>query len=969
MMEKTDARDQPSSQEDGEKEPPKSHPYSVETPYGFHLDLDFLKYVDDIEKGNTMKRIPIRRKAKQPKFSTLPRNFSLPDSGARPHATPPHQTWTSSFSGLSTKGSEEPPSDSAQPLAGAGEISYRRRVLLAETIRQVETTPPVEAELDGGRGRPQLLRASSMPVTLLQHKVSDELSLGSSLPEPPPLLQPPDEGGFPDGAFGPVEGFSDPHSSSPQASTQPQMKELAGLVPVIPDLVQDGLEHRDQDEEQLKHSCLLSQPTFPQDLPVVLESTEEELKVPETESVATPGTPTPSPPPLPSPIPENEFPPEIELNISELPPPPPVEMDVRSIGIRVTEESLGLEPWHIDTTGTDSVSAFKQQIVILEEKLSKRTEELERVRVALLQQGDEMRNKELSIQELMGTIAQLENRLSHRNAKDTHNDAAVNTDPVSDVCDKSVLVNLPVIVEASPPVTPRQRSPLQLLPQEPDSSPSKPNHSYLSTELKIEEQDPDQQGAQAPAGGGAGGSPASLGTNGSSPGMEQHSPPPDITIGQYVKKIQELLHEQWTCLEHGYPELANAIKQPASKLSSIQSQLVNSLNLLLSAYSAQSPPEQEGVASRPPPPEISPSTSLKSIMKKRDYGFRAGGNGTKKNLQFVGVNGGYETTSSEETSGEDSASEGCSDSEADKKGDGSEHKLAKAAEQSRQMVPGTEEGTGSVGPESSTSGGEVAAAGTHHKSERYKPSEEFLSGCHLLSKHLPEVWTTTDQLLKQSLNTVSQEWFRVSSRKSSSPSIVAAYLSEFQPSDPGFLKLLVNLADDNGNTALHYSVSHSNFPIVKLLLDTGVCDVDHQNKAGYTAVMITPLASAETDEDMDVVGKLLKQGNVNIQAAQGGQTALMLGVSHDRGDMVKALLTCRANVNLQDNDGTTALMVAARHGNTDMVKLLLAHPGCDATLTDKAGHTALSMALTSPAHGEIAELLWAHAEQGRSSAP
>uniref|UniRef100_A0A4X2KNI8 KN motif and ankyrin repeat domain-containing protein 4 n=1 Tax=Vombatus ursinus TaxID=29139 RepID=A0A4X2KNI8_VOMUR len=366
---------------------------------------------------------------------------------------------------------------------------------------------------------------------------------------------------------------------------------------------------------------------------------------------------------------------------------------------------------------------------------------------------------------------------------------------------------------------------------------------------------------------------------------------------------------------------------------------------------------------------ISPSTSLKSIMKKRDYGFRAGGNGTKKNLQFVGVNGGYETTSSEETSGEDSASEGCSDSEADRKGVGPEHKLGRAAERSQQMALGTEESARSMGPESSPSGGEVAAAGTHHKSERYKPSEEFLSACHLLSKHLPEVWTTPDRQLRQSLNTISQEWFRISSRKSSSPSIVAAYLSEFQPSDPDFLKLLVNLADDNGNTALHYSVSHSNFPIVKLLLDTGVCDVDHQNKAGYTAVMITPLASAETDEDMDVVGKLLRQGNVNIQAAQGGQTALMLGVSHDRGDMVKALLTCRADVNLQDNDGTTALMVAARHGNTDMVKLLLTHPGCDATLTDKAGHTALSMALTSPAHGEIAELLWAHAEQGRSPGP
>lgn len=71
------------------------------------------------------------------------------------------------------------------------------------------------------------------------------------------------------------------------------------------------------------------------------------------------------------------------------------------------------------------------------------------------------------------------------------------------------------------------------------------------------------------------------------------------------------------------------------------------------------------------------------------------------------------------------------------------------------------------------------------------------------------------------MNTISQEWFRVSSRKSSSPAVVAAYLRGVQPHSPHFLKLLVNLADGNGNTALHYSVSHSNFPVAKLLLETG----------------------------------------------------------------------------------------------------------------------------------------------------
>lgn len=35
------------------------------------------------------------------------------------------------------------------------------------------------------------------------------------------------------------------------------------------------------------------------------------------------------------------------------------------------------------------------------------------------------------------------------------------------------------------------------------------------------------------------------------------------------------------------------------------------------------------------------------------------------------------------------------------------------------------------------------------------------------------------------------------------------------------LEHVVNMTDGNGNTALHYSVSHSNFGVVELLLGTG----------------------------------------------------------------------------------------------------------------------------------------------------
>lgn len=1001
MMEKADAKDQ-SSRGDEEKDPAKSHPYSVETPYGFHLDLDFLKYVDDIEKGHTIKRIPIHRRAKQAKFSTLPRNFSLPDSGARIHAAPHQQNWSPVVPRKISLGTQEqsrslPRADVPQASVYGSELSYHRKALLAEDTRQAEAG----ALEDGGSGRPLLLRASSMPATLLQNRAPDESSL---TPVPSTLLQ--GEGSVCDDTFDPAEGFT-----AFQASTQSTDRELGELEPAIPELVMEGVE---PEEGAIKVSIHLSQPGPPssvQNVPMVVGDVEIQQQARKAEAVLTPGSSTPSPPPLPSPIPESELSlEEIELNISEIPPPPPIELDVRSIGIRVTEESLGLVG-----TDTNSISSLRNQVLALEDKLSGRTEELAHIRAALTRQQEETKARERRIQELECTVAQLEEKLSQEKASNAldQTDATVNTDPLlelipKDSCDKNIGVNLMRIPDpecwasgaekngfpwvqsshkqghqspeepALPPQLSLSRGPEQVL--------ASSLCSCLSMELRIKEDVSEQErGPQVGAedlGRVTGASPWSSGRESASvireeassefPGAElpgrPASSPQDATIGQYVKKIQELLHEQWNCLEHGYPELASAIKQPASKLSSIQNQLLSSLNLLLSAYSAQAPEQKESPAppssTPPPPPEISPSTSLKSIMKKKDYGFRAGGNGTKKNLQFVGVNGGYETTSSEETSGEDSSPEDVSDSETEKKRDCSEPTQERDMHAACEAEQGVPEGTSNS---DQTSG--PGEEGSHLRPERCKPSEEFLTACRALSQHLPETGATTQQLLRQSLNTISQEWFRVSSRKLSSPAVVATYLLEVQPYSPHLLKLLVNLADRSGNTALHYSVSHSNFAIVKLLLDTGVCDVDHQNKAGYTAVMITPLASAETKEDMAVVWKLLREGNVNIQATQGGQTALMLGVSHDREDMVQALLSCQADVNLQDHDGSSALMLACHQGNADLVRLLLAHPACNSSLTDKAGQTALSIVLNSPAHVEIAELLQAHSEQGRSLGP
>ncbi|KAM6984921.1 KN motif and ankyrin repeat domain-containing protein 1-like [Aplochiton taeniatus] len=241
----------------------------------------------------------------------------------------------------------------------------------------------------------------------------------------------------------------------------------------------------------------------------------------------------------------------------------------------------------------------------------------------------------------------------------------------------------------------------------------------------------------------------------------------------------------------------------------------------------------------------------------------------------------------------------------------------------------------------------------------FKLSDKMLSACLVLRTHLSDNKALDSRELHSCLNAIQHEWFRVSSQKWAVPSIVEDYLAAFRAISLSVLSYIANMADQNGNTALHYSVSHSNFPVVKKILEADVCNVKQQNKAGYTPIMLASLATVESPEDMGVVEELFAKGDVNAKASQAGQTALMLAVSHGRVDMVQALLARGAQVNLQDDEGSTALMCASEHGHADIMKLLLSQPGCDATLSDADESTALSIALEA-GHKDIAVLLYAH---------
>nr|XP_005165503.1 KN motif and ankyrin repeat domain-containing protein 1 isoform X3 [Danio rerio]XP_021332292.1 KN motif and ankyrin repeat domain-containing protein 1 isoform X3 [Danio rerio] len=479
-----------------------------------------------------------------------------------------------------------------------------------------------------------------------------------------------------------------------------------------------------------------------------------------------------------------------------------------------------------------------------------------------------------------------------------------------------------------------------------------------------------------------------------------------VGLDHYIERVQKLLQEQQMLLAQNYSELADAFGPPQqSQFSSINSELVTTLSSINSVWKYGSLEElcnldllrpqensnhtvketqmvsavhshssslrsevtriesvctddkhEQSTAAQKSRMDQQMSTALhgshstlKSIMKKDGH---QGHNGTKKNLQFVGVNGGYETTSSDDSSSEESSSSGSEDEGDDKNKTVNVRERRKEEFRNNEAVD-EDRDTEDLGQD---------------KRQRYELSEKMLSACNILKSHLNDPKALSSKDVRPCVNTVQHEWFRVSSQKTAVAEMVEDYLNAFRSISPALLQHIVNMADGNGNTALHYSVSHSNFHIVKKLLEADVCNVNQQNKAGYTPIMLAALAAVEAPKDMRVVDELFSKGDVNAKASQAGQTGLMLAVSHGRMDMVKALLACGADVNIQDDEGSTALMCASEHGHVEIVKLLLAQPGCDPTLSDNDESNALSIALEA-GHKDIAVLLYAHMNFSKAQSP
>jgi KN motif and ankyrin repeat domain-containing protein len=93
----------------------------------------------------------------------------------------------------------------------------------------------------------------------------------------------------------------------------------------------------------------------------------------------------------------------------------------------------------------------------------------------------------------------------------------------------------------------------------------------------------------------------------------------------------------------------------------------------------------------------------------------------------------------------------------------------------------------------------------------------------VINDHLLQSPEPNEAQIHNAREIASCEWFKISSTESAVPDNVEDYMDYFEEQSWELLTYMVNLADKNGNTAMHYAVSHGNFDVVSILLDSKVC--------------------------------------------------------------------------------------------------------------------------------------------------
>jgi ankyrin repeat protein len=175
-------------------------------------------------------------------------------------------------------------------------------------------------------------------------------------------------------------------------------------------------------------------------------------------------------------------------------------------------------------------------------------------------------------------------------------------------------------------------------------------------------------------------------------------------------------------------------------------------------------------------------------------------------------------------------------------------------------------------------------------------------------------------------------------------------------------RALVNAAEADGSTALHWAARFDRVQLVETLIRAGA-QVNVKNRYA-----VTPLSLAAVNGSAAVIDALLKAGADANTAGTDGESVLMLAARTGKPDAVKLLLDRGANVNARETwHGETALMWAAAENHGAVVSLL-ASRGADLNIRSivpefpKVKVDAATMVFTALPRGGLTALMLAARE-------
>lgn len=820
--------------------------YSVETPYGFHLDLDFLKYVDDIEKGNTLRRVPVQRRQRGRNNGILSRNLSLPGYGCK---APQWNSFSTLWPKTQLGDSQQYFDFHSRDITSTG---YARR---GEPYKSL-TTPEMDASIKafdeqplGCYVRPNLLRASSLPLTVLLRQHSESTEDPTSPKEY--LTQ---ENGSSDDVFHLSYSRTGGKNGTLQRLTAAleRVGELETEIRVIPELKAQICILQEERERLLVQMHSQNDTTGPLNVPTFPPHANNW----DTAMITKGNTQQAGDDWM-----NREYD-RLEKNVKAS------SEQVDAVATpSITHKMLpckGRDMLDKEDQAKFLTDTLKKKAVNLEQELHRLEVELDKTRALLKQQVEESRLKDEKIKQL--TI--------HLNTKSSVTSMTLP--------ETTLEQNVKPVVESHEALTGGQEMQTQAISTQELRQPSV---SYAD--------------------------------------MEHH-----------VKRLQELLQEQWECLCKDDLSGKTSSEHLPPRVFTIQDQLVTLVTLLSLYVFSSGEPEPESKME-----ELVPGVEYENLMRES-----------------------LKTVSSSE-------SESVKHSEEDfylKKNTSPEAGKSLTSQTYVKCKPredAIDEGT-TKQKDKQTSDPAMREdynlkSQTKREENRETVNKDFIDACCFLKDHMDKV-TEPDDEMSKALTVVFQQWFSVSAEEDARADVLSLYLSVVNSQTPTVLPFLVNMADDNGNTALHYSVSHCNFSIVKILLETGMYKTDLRNKSGYTAIMLASMTSAQSPGDLKVIQQLMELGDVNSRVGQVGQTALHLAVKHGRVPTVRLLLAQGADPNARDHAGTTPLISACDRGHANIVRILL-EANCDINLKDKGGRSALSLA-TQASHTEIVDLLKARTE-------